>query len=202
MEVHPPEHPILTWRQFFIHMGTITLGLLIALALEQAAEWAHHRHQLHVAEQNLQIELEANRTTLSKDEAELHESGRQLLGILHAIDLLRKHGHPTSMQAQWVWGDLQSSAWDTARNTGATAFMSYAQAQELADRYRQQELVNTQADSYIRGIYLVIVPFSGGKKPGDLTPAELDRMQQAVESALADLGHLQALCRGLDGEYK
>ena len=202
MEVHAPDHAIHTWRDFLIHMGTITLGLVIALGLEQAAEWAHHRHQLHVAEQNLQIELEANRTALAQDEAQLHESGKQLLGILRAIDVLHKHGTPTGMIAQWTWSDLQSSAWDTARNTGVTAFMSYTQAQEFADRYHQQELVNQQAGDYIHSIYLVTMPFAGGKKPADLTSADLDRIQQATEGALADLAHLQALCRGLDGEYK
>ncbi|HVU21764.1 MAG TPA: hypothetical protein VHE09_13615 [Rhizomicrobium sp.] len=45
MEVHAPEHGIHTWRDFFVHMGTICLGLLIALGLEQAAEAVHHAHQ-------------------------------------------------------------------------------------------------------------------------------------------------------------
>ena len=47
MEVHAPEHAIHTWRDFFIHMATICLGLLIAIGLEQTVEWMHHRHQLH-----------------------------------------------------------------------------------------------------------------------------------------------------------
>jgi hypothetical protein len=202
MEVHAPEHPISTWRDFLIHMGTITLGLLIALGLEQAAEWAHHRHQLHIAEQNLQAELEANRTLLAQDEVQLDESGKQLLNILGAIDLLRKHGKTTSMKALWAWSDLESAAWDTARNTGATAFMSYSQAQELADRYHQQDLVNSQAAAYIRSIYPVMIPLASGKTPDQLTPAQLDRMELNTESALADLAHLQALCRGLDQQYK
>jgi hypothetical protein len=45
MEVHAPEHGIHNWRDFFVHMGTICLGLLIALGLEQAAEAVHHAHQ-------------------------------------------------------------------------------------------------------------------------------------------------------------
>jgi hypothetical protein len=45
MEVHAPEHGIRTWRDFFVHMGTICLGLLIALGLEQVAEAVHHAHQ-------------------------------------------------------------------------------------------------------------------------------------------------------------
>jgi hypothetical protein len=45
MEVHAPEHGIHSWRDFFVHMGTICLGLLIALGLEQAAEAVHRAHQ-------------------------------------------------------------------------------------------------------------------------------------------------------------
>jgi hypothetical protein len=45
MEVHAPEHGIHTWRDFFVHMGTICLGLIIALGLEQIAEAIHHSHQ-------------------------------------------------------------------------------------------------------------------------------------------------------------
>ena len=45
MEVHAPEHGIHTWRDFFVHMGTICLGLVIALGLEQIAEAIHHSNQ-------------------------------------------------------------------------------------------------------------------------------------------------------------
>ena len=31
MDVHPPQHPLLRWRDFWVHLGTITAGLLIAL---------------------------------------------------------------------------------------------------------------------------------------------------------------------------
>ena len=56
MEVHPPEHPIFTWKQFFIHMATICLGLLIAIALEQSVEALHRRHQRHQLEADLRAE--------------------------------------------------------------------------------------------------------------------------------------------------
>jgi hypothetical protein len=45
MEVHPPHHTISTWRDFFVHMATICLGLLIALGLEQTVEVIHRAHQ-------------------------------------------------------------------------------------------------------------------------------------------------------------
>jgi hypothetical protein len=56
MEVHPPEHPIFTWKQFFIHMTTICLGLLIALGLEQSVEALHRHHQRHQLEADLRSE--------------------------------------------------------------------------------------------------------------------------------------------------
>ena len=60
MEVHPPHHAIGSWREFFVHMATIVLGLLIALGLEQVAEAIHHRHQRHELQENMRAEAERN----------------------------------------------------------------------------------------------------------------------------------------------
>lgn len=60
LEVHPPHEPIHGWRDFFIHLTTITIGLVIALSLEGCVEWRHHRHLVHEAEAGLQIEIKAN----------------------------------------------------------------------------------------------------------------------------------------------
>lgn len=60
MEVHPPDHPIFTWKQFFLHMSTVCLGLLIAIGLDQAVEFAHHRHQRHQLEADLRAEGVSN----------------------------------------------------------------------------------------------------------------------------------------------
>jgi hypothetical protein len=46
LEVHPPQHAAHSWRDFFIHIATIVIGLLIAIGLEQTVEHFHQRHQL------------------------------------------------------------------------------------------------------------------------------------------------------------
>jgi hypothetical protein len=38
LDVHPPHQAIHGWRDFFIHIATIVVGLLIAVALEQTVE--------------------------------------------------------------------------------------------------------------------------------------------------------------------
>ena len=45
LDVHPPHESVHTWRDFFIHIATIVIGLLIAVGLEQTVEYLHHRHQ-------------------------------------------------------------------------------------------------------------------------------------------------------------
>jgi hypothetical protein len=47
IDIHPPHRSDHTWTDFFIHIGTIILGILIALGLEQSLEYLHRRHQLH-----------------------------------------------------------------------------------------------------------------------------------------------------------
>jgi hypothetical protein len=45
MEVEGPEHGIHSWRDFFVHMGTVFLGLILALGLEQVVIAVHESHQ-------------------------------------------------------------------------------------------------------------------------------------------------------------
>src|SRR6185437_9145012 len=47
IDVHAPHGGIHTWRDFWIHLGTIALGLLIAIGLEQSVEWVHRIHERH-----------------------------------------------------------------------------------------------------------------------------------------------------------
>src|ERR1700723_3847662 len=44
LDVHAPHHTN-TWRDFFIHIATICVGLLIAVSLEQTVEAVNHHQQ-------------------------------------------------------------------------------------------------------------------------------------------------------------
>ena len=60
LDVHPPHHAANSWRDFFIHIATITVGLLIAIGLEQTVEAIHHHHQRRELEQQLHDEAQRN----------------------------------------------------------------------------------------------------------------------------------------------
>jgi hypothetical protein len=61
LDVHPAEHAVSTWREFFIQIATIVVGLLIAVCLEQTVEKLHQQHQRHHVREMLQKDGEANR---------------------------------------------------------------------------------------------------------------------------------------------
>ena len=61
LDVHPPHASTHTWRDFLLHIATIVVGLLIAIALEQTVELFHHHHQLQKAREELREELNSNR---------------------------------------------------------------------------------------------------------------------------------------------
>ena len=67
LDVHPAHHAASTWRDFFIHIITIVIGLLIAVGLEQAVEYLHHRHQLEEIRQELLAEHDENQAILQKN---------------------------------------------------------------------------------------------------------------------------------------
>jgi hypothetical protein len=50
MDIHKP-HAAKTWREFFVELGTIVVGILIALGLEQSVEMVREHGLAHEAEQ-------------------------------------------------------------------------------------------------------------------------------------------------------
>ena len=58
LDVHPPHAAAHTWKDFLIHIATITIGLLIAIGLEQTVELFHHHHQREQLLEDLNHEAE------------------------------------------------------------------------------------------------------------------------------------------------
>lgn len=126
LDVHPPHHPAHTWKDFFIHIATIVVGLVIAVGLEQIVEFVHHRHQLAEVRaaldqerDNGQRSIEHNRRVNAEMEAFLSEDAR----------LLQRHaaGDETplagKLEYDWkIWG-LNDAAWQTATESAVLGLM-------------------------------------------------------------------------------
>jgi len=56
VEIHKPK-PVHNWREFLKEYAIIVLGVLTALAAEQAVEWLRWRHEVAIARQSLREEI-------------------------------------------------------------------------------------------------------------------------------------------------
>ncbi len=148
IDVHPPHAAVHGWRDFLIHIATITLGLFIALLLEGALEAMHHRHLVREARENIRKELEQNVAELSKDEGYLQQNADRMK---HDAELTNAYlKDPKALDNQklsftFTWNGLSASAWRSARDSGALTYMSLAEVQQYSDIYTQQEIVQQLA---------------------------------------------------------
>ena len=205
LDVHAPHEPVHGWRDFLLHILTITIGLLIAIGLEQSVEWLHHRHLVHQAREQIREEMEENQKILRQDKSFLSEAGDRYLHNLRSLEDPKQN---EALRFGWRWEAPQASAWRTARETGATTFMSYKEVQSYDDLYGQQELVQSSIASYIRDSAHLYAPIfrHGGALAQDLPVAKLtpdQREQLAASSAeiVTEVGLLQDLLHGLDESY-
>jgi hypothetical protein len=60
MELHAPGGPVRSLKDFLVHIGVVTLGILIALGLEQLVEAHHRSHLAKVAVDGFRKELDYN----------------------------------------------------------------------------------------------------------------------------------------------
>src|SRR5260370_32997743 len=60
LDVHAPHQTVHSWKDFWVHLATISIGLLIAIGLEQSVEAIHRLHERHRLEQDLQLEAKKN----------------------------------------------------------------------------------------------------------------------------------------------
>ena len=86
LDVHPPHESVHTWRDFFIHIATICVGLLIAVALEQGVEAIHHRHERRDLEEQMRVESVRN---LDLVKAEIHFATARSLYLGQCLQALQ-----------------------------------------------------------------------------------------------------------------
>jgi hypothetical protein len=67
LDIHPPHPAARTWTDFFIHLGTIAIGLFIAIGLEQSVEALHHRRQVQEMALKLHQESTDNLEVIAYD---------------------------------------------------------------------------------------------------------------------------------------
>jgi hypothetical protein len=193
MDIHPPEHPIRSLRDFLVQIFTVTVGIIIALGLEALVTWRGDVALARAARADFTAELTAN----------IDKINQQLPGM---------KGDQTWMAAMITWGEaklkhaptksppdlpdsrrfvvMSNAAWDTALATQAIHHLRFTEARSLADAYTTQKILN---DLTIRAEeqWLGMAAYSGD--PDAMTDAELRTGLATLRVAAVYTGSLLAL---------
>ncbi len=202
MDVHPPQHPIETKRDFFLHLFTITCGLLIALSLEALVEWGHHRALVREARENIRRELEDNKKAAVEDIKNIDQDRQRFdHNVEQERAMFANRKGSFSLNSTLNWDTQSDAAWRTARDTGALAYMPYAEVQRYADVYRTQEVVNTRVVQllYQHGELLADIPAEKNAPPE--AKAESDRLLHDTALIASDLGVFSQVLAQLRDQY-
>ena len=205
LDVHPPHHPTNTWRDFFIHIATISIGLLIALGLEAAVELLHHHHLREETRQNLRAEIQDNQQTFSKDMRYLEGETRELKDDITLLQRLRAHQHAQpgdELQFAWGWDGTSNTAWQTAKDTGALGLMDIETVQQYDGVYSQQDLVDQAALELTRDMTKATIPLTVEHDLNALTPAQIDELIRTCAANLNQISYVQTLSASVLPSYK
>jgi hypothetical protein len=126
IDVHPPHAPTHTWRDFFIHIATICIGLLIAIALEQSVETIHRHHQ----RQELLEQLDAEHRQILKDATDSAASDETFLnwyaGHIASLQAVITQHQPYAAPPRPAIGNYSLPAdpvWRAAKASGLTSLL-------------------------------------------------------------------------------
>jgi hypothetical protein len=141
LDVHPPEHAAHTWKDFFIHIATIVIGLLIAIGLEQTVERFHHHREVAETRDALAEERQKNREIYRHHlESYLYDAA-VLHNDLRVFNYLQQHPKTAlaDLPGVIVWPnhifEPVTSAWTAAGHTSVLSLMPREEVRKDTETY-------------------------------------------------------------------
>ncbi len=188
MEIDAPVHPLSSWRDVLLHLGIVTIGILIALGLESVVEWRRHVAIATEARDNILNEIRDNRRELQdvlKTTPKVIANQRQIIQL--ADDLLITHRSTIrNVTVGFQRADLSGSSWATAQSVGAISFMPYQEVKSYANIYELQNEYVRLEERTLDASIAAMASFEQ-KDPFKLPDPELRSMKDKVLTGMADV---------------
>jgi hypothetical protein len=191
LDVHVP-HPTHTWKDFFIHIATIVIGLVIAIGLEQTVEAVHHHREVAETREALHQERLQNYKRLIADTAIFRLEAEQMKNNLLILTTLRQHpgtpeeNLPGVLTYSAIYAPFTESAWQAARQTTVIDLMPREEVAENADLYLYFDTLHIKSEELWRVMSHAAQYGAVDPDLSHLTPAQIDlqiqRTQDCIES--------------------
>ncbi len=213
MEVHLPHHPVHEWRDFWVHLGTITAGLLIALGLEHGVGTLHRLHQRHVLQHDLHAEAERNEQILTHDLDVLQRENNYFVAVRSNIDALRRGADPVSLPQlpARAGGDPflpSAGAWTSARDSSQLSLLPREQASIYEELYAQRDFLQQaifewfhsgdELESFLSNIQAADA--TSQLDLAQLTPAQRDQYSEFLSQQITQIGSIMGDLRFYESE--
>jgi hypothetical protein len=180
IDVHAPQGGLHTWKDFWIHLGTITLGLLIAIGLEQSVEKIHHLHQRNQLKEDLREEGLQNQDLAENDWRIMDDRMAGATAALREVESTlatrRKTAPPfpaSSFQPPSATGKVSftrplSTVWATAKESALIDLLPRDLARSYTRLYLQEDVLEKlafDADAGMNDVKAYECRFSDGTLP-------------------------------------
>ncbi len=191
LDIHPAHHAASTWRDFFIHIATIVIGLLIAIGLEQTVEYFHHRHQVAETRRALQEEKAENIRSFH-DNVERHIMTMAYLhNNLRIFEYVRDHpGTPQDKLPGLLYWPIFSkrpteAAWATAQHTDVLALMPREEVSKVSTTYANLDYAWQAYQPVIATLTLSTSYYAQTPDITKLSPSDIDAEIGIIKQAIA-----------------
>lgn len=204
LDVHNLSKKIHGSKFLLLELFTTTLGLLIALSLNDFVESRHHRNMVHEADAALHEEINGNAKTVSSIQKQIVETTQELDQNLAVLADLRTHPDTprANLNFNFTIRSFDDTAWQTTQTAGTFVYMPYGDASKFSSIYSaQQEVYKVQQQAIVDELTAASAVITKSKG-ALLTPAEIDTTTDRIGIAKMRLIYLRNLVSSLDDDYK
>ncbi len=193
-EIHPSHTAIRTWRDFFVHITTIVIGLLIAIGLEQSVEYVHHRHQLQEARRELSKEVDDNRRIVDFNIESAQKASLALdtdIAVLRAQQASRSPV-PKKLDYTWEPWDTRDGTWQAAKQSGSLSLMPHDELRRYSHVYAVLAAFMDALPAF--GTRMEVARAIAGRAPdGNLSSRDIEELISATSEAQGRVALLSRL---------
>lgn len=204
LDVHPPHESIHGFKDFFLHLFTITVGLFIALLLESGVDKIHQHHLRDEADSNIRQEIRYNEHELQTTLDAAVVEQKNLIEILKFLTL-KSQNKPSKLPnitVGFTSGTLSDSNWHTATATGALSFMEYGRVEDFSAAYRVQELFSRLGEQTLDDFLQLQSYVLYGFDPDKMTAEEAKSAIPDVRRTLSHVVAMQQIGASLNTVYE
>ena len=185
IDIHPPHHAATTWRDFFIHIATIVLGLLIAIGLEQTVELVHRHREAREARENIKQEIATNIDITRRDLGRLDTIHKMLA---RDLDLLNSSAPDAQVLAQLDYRSeltrRHNSAWSAAKINGSLALIPASEIGHVSYFYETADNLEPAIMVFIGQLEAAQALLEHARAAGKLTAFDRQQFESLSASAM------------------